>query len=110
MTQKELAEMYGIKPRKTGLKDKRKAKDIVGKILKCHKCGGIMTWIKDTNQCVCPNCTYSIGKSENKQTLSVTKSVSDKSRKFLEDNYEAVSSLMQHCEDSCEESEGICND
>ena len=95
MTQKELAEMYGIKQRKGGLKDKRKATDIVCKILKCHKCGGVMRWIEDTNQCVCEKCTYSIGKNDDRHTLSVTKSISDKSRKFLEDNYASVLPRIQ---------------
>lgn len=95
MTQKELAEMYGIKPHKTGLKDKKKAKDIVCKILKCHKCGGTMKWITDTNQCVCPTCSYSIVENENKQSLCVTKSISNKSRKFLEDNYSSVLRLIK---------------
>lgn len=90
MTQKELAEMYGIKPHKGGLKDKRKATEIVKKILTCHKCGGTMRWIENTNQCVCDNCTYSVGKSEKRHSLSVTKSISDKNRKFLEDNYSSV--------------------
>jgi len=90
MTQKELAKMYGIKTRKVGLKNKEKAKEIVDKILKCHKCGKRMTWIKDTNQCVCQNCIYSIGKKENKQIMSISRSLNDKNLKFLESNYDNV--------------------
>lgn len=90
MTQKELAKMYGIKERKVGIKDKAKAKEIVDKILKCHKCGSRMEWIIDTNQCVCPNCTYAVGKKESKQLLSISRTLNDKNIKFLENNYAAV--------------------
>ena len=36
---------------------------------------------------ICPTCTYTIGKKENKETYSVSKTLSDKSRRFLENNY-----------------------
>ena len=88
MTQKELAEMYGIKPRRIGLRDKKKAVEICTKILKCHKCGESMRWVEGTNICVCTTCTYSTGKKENKKVFSVYKTISEKSKKFLTENYD----------------------
>ena len=88
MTQKELAEMYGIKPRRVGLRDKKKAIEICTKILKCHKCGESMHWVEGTNICVCPTCTYSTGKKESKKVFSVYKTISEKSKKFLTENYD----------------------
>lgn len=88
MDLKELAEMYNVKPRKVGLRDKKKATEICTKILKCHKCGKSMDWVENTNICVCPTCTYQIGKKDNKQTFSVHKTISDKSKKFLSENYQ----------------------
>ena len=46
-----------------------------------------MNWVEGTNICACPTCTYTIGKKENKETYSVSKTLSDKSRRFLENNY-----------------------
>lgn len=90
MNMKELASMFNVKEQDKSMKNKKKAKEIIGKILRCHKCGTQMRWIEDTNVCVCPNCTYTVEKKENgkskKVTYSVTRTLSDKSRRFLENN------------------------
>lgn len=100
MTQKELAEMFGIKPRKVGLRDKKKAIEICTKILKCHKCGESMHWVEGSNVCVCPTCTYSVGKKENKQVFSVYKTISEKSKKFLTENYDTFIKASKKKEES----------
>lgn len=87
MNMKELASMFNIKEQDKSMKNKEKATEIIGKILRCHKCGSQMKWIEDTNVCVCPNCTYIVGKKEkDPKTYSVTRTLSDKSRRFLENN------------------------
>lgn len=108
MTQNELAEMYGIKPKKDGLKNKNKAKEIVGKIAKCPKCGELMKWIEGTNVCVCETCVKLIGSGDSAYKISLTKEISDKSRKFLESNYSSVLKNIQK-EKAEKESEGVTN-
>ncbi len=90
MNLKEVAAMYGIEEKDCAMKNKKKANEIMDKILKCHKCGGQMNWIEGTNICVCPTCTYSIGKKENKETYSVSKMIQDRSKRFLENNYKNI--------------------
>ena len=88
MTIKEVAKMFNVNTEKSrAMKNKRKAKEIMEKILLCPKCKQPMNWVEGTNICACPTCTYTIGKKENKETYSVSKTLSDKSRRFLENNY-----------------------
>lgn len=87
MTISEIATLFGIKETEKSMKNKAKAKDILAKILKCHKCGDNMKWIEGTNVCVCEKCTYTVGKDEHKQTFSVSKNIPERSRRFLENNY-----------------------
>lgn len=91
MTIKEVATMFNVNVEKSrAMKNKKKAKEIVGKILECPKCKQPMNWIEGTNICACPTCTYTIGKKDNKETFSVSKTLSDKSRRFLENNYSQI--------------------
>lgn len=93
MNIKEVATMFGVKEKNNAMRNKQKAKEIMGKILKCHKCGSQMNWIEGTNVCVCPTCTYSVkkkGKNETKEVFSVSKTLQEKSRKFLENNYQYI--------------------
>ena len=79
-----------VNKKKSGMKNKKKATEIVNKITTCPKCKQPMKWIADTNICVCPTCTYVIGKDENKEEYSFTKTLNDRNIKFLRDNYDAV--------------------
>lgn len=93
---KEVSKLFGVKEHDKSMKNKTKAKEIIDKILKCNKCGSQMKWIENTNVCVCPNCTYTYGKKNKKdkkdttKTLSISRTLSDKSRRFLENNYNVV--------------------
>ena len=91
MTIKELASMYNVNVKNKGMKNKNKAKEMIEKFLKCPKCKKTMTWIDGTNVCTCPICTYTVSKKVNKkevqETYSVYKTISEKSRIFLENNY-----------------------
>ena len=84
MTIKEVAKMFNVNTEKSRA---MKAKEIMEKILMCPKCKQPMNWVEGTNICACPTCTYTIGKKENKEIYSVSKTLSDKSRRFLENNY-----------------------
>lgn len=86
----EVATMFGVGNRSKAMKNKEKAKEIIGKILRCPKCGNPMKWIEGTNVCVCSTCTYSVGKKENKKTYSVSKTLQEKSRRFLENNIQYI--------------------
>lgn len=93
MNMNEVAKMFNVKEQNKAMKNKEKAKEIIGKILKCNKCGGQMNWIENTNVCVCPNCTYTVvkkGKKDTTETCSVSRTLSDKSRKFLENNMKYI--------------------
>ena len=87
MTMKEIATLFGVKEKDASMKNKKKAIEIMEKILRCPKCKKSMKWIEGTNVCVCPSCTYSLGKNEGKKTFSVSKTIQDRSCKFLENNY-----------------------
>ncbi len=86
----EVATMFGVGNRSKAMKNKEMAKEIIGKILRCPKCGKHMKWIEGTNVCVCSTCTYSVDKEENKKTYSVSKTLQEKSRKFLENNIQYI--------------------
>lgn len=90
MTITEFAKIYGSENVDKSMKNKNKAKEIAEKILTCPKCGKQMDWIKNTNICVCPTCVYTIGKNENKKVYSITKTLPDRSYKFLENNYDSI--------------------
>lgn len=88
MNMKEIATQFGVKEKDKSMKNKKKAVEIMGKILTCPKCKKTMKWIEGTNVCVCPSCTFTVGKEKNKKTCSVSKTLQDRSRKFLENNYQ----------------------
>jgi len=88
MDMKEIATLFGVKERDASMKNKKKAVEIMEKILSCPKCKKPMRWIEGTNVCICDTCTYSVGKNDNKKTFSVSKTIQDRSCKFLENNYQ----------------------
>lgn len=88
MDMKEIATLFGVKERDASMKNKKKAVEIMEKILSCPKCKKPMKWIEGTNVCVCETCTYTVGKKDNKKTFSVSKTIQDRSRKFLDNNYQ----------------------
>lgn len=101
MNIKEVAAMYGITESTKGMKNKEKAKEIIGNILLHKKCGNQMNWIKDTNICICPKCEYRVkhkskdGKKEITRTYNVTRILSPRSVKFLADNYDSIEEKVE---------------
>lgn len=73
------------------MKNKKKANEILDKILMCPRCKKRMRWIENTNIIVCDNCTYSTTHKEKdkevKKDYSVSRTLNDKNKKFLEINY-----------------------
>lgn len=89
MTIKEVAKLFGIKEKNGALRNKKKAVDIMGKILRCPKCGKPMKWIEGTNICSCQDCVNTVGKGDQKRTFPMYKTINDRrSRRFLENNYQ----------------------
>lgn len=88
MNMKEVAALFGVKEKSKAMNNKKKAVEIMGKMLICPNCKKPMRWIEGTNVCVCPDCTYTVGKDSDKKTYSVSKTLQDRSRKFLENNYQ----------------------
>ena len=88
MTQKELADMFGVEKKKVGLKDKKKAAMICKKILRCYMCGKMTKWIEGTDICVCPNCIGSENSPSRRKHFY--KKISKKSKKFLSENYHVL--------------------
>lgn len=95
MNMKEIATLFGVKERNASMKNKKKAVEIMEKILQCPKCKKPMKWIEGTNVCVCQDCTYTVGKKESKETFSVSKEIQNRSRKFLENNYHYMESAKE---------------
>lgn len=93
MNMKEVATLFGVKEKDKSMKNKKKAVEIMKKILTCPKCKETMTWIPGTNVCSCSSCTFSIGKEKNKQICSVSKTLQKRSRKFLENNYQYMNEV-----------------
>lgn len=89
MNMTEFREKYATKKPNHLMKDKKKAIDIIQKILKCHKCGETMNWVEGTNICVCPKCVRANG------DMSVFKVISDKSHNFLEYNSAYVEEIKK---------------
>lgn len=79
-----------VNKKNKAMRNKKKATEIVNKITTCPKCRQPMQWVRDTNICVCPTCTYVIGKDEEKETFEFTKTLTDRNIKFLQENYDAV--------------------
>ena len=92
MNMKEIATLFGVKERNASMKNKKKAIEIMEKIIQCPKCKKPMKWVEGTNVCVCQDCTYTVGKKESKETFSVFKEIPNRSRKFLENNYHYMES------------------
>ena len=79
MNMKEIPTLFGVEEKDKSMKNKTKAVEIMEKILRCPK---------GTNACVCHTCTFTVGKEKNKRICSVSKTLQDRSRKFLENNYQ----------------------
>lgn len=88
MNMKEIATLFGVEEKDKSMKNKTKAVEIMEKILACPRCKKTMKWIEGTNACVCHTCTFTVGKEKNKRICSVSKTLQDRSRKFLENNYQ----------------------
>lgn len=98
MNMKEVAALFGVKEKDRSMKNKEKAVEIMEKILACPKCKKTMRWIEGTNACVCPTCTFTVGKEKNKRICSVSKTFQDRSRRFLENNYQYMTGTVKNRE------------
>lgn len=98
MNMKEIAALFGVKEKDRSMKNKEKAVEIMEKILACPKCKKTMKWIEGTNACVCPTCTFTVGKEKNKRICSVSKTFQDRSRRFLENNYQYMTGEVENKE------------
>lgn len=90
MNIKEVAKMFGVTEKEKSMKNKDKAIEIMERTLACPKCKKTMRWVTGTNVAVCNTCTYVTGKEKNKKILSVSKTLNERNRKFLENNYHYI--------------------
>lgn len=95
MNMKEIATLFGVKERGRSMNNPKKAIETMENILRCPKCKKTMKWIEGTNVCVCQSCTYTIGKKGLKETFNVFKTIQNRSRKFLENNYHYMKSVKE---------------